>query len=241
MNTRPLLLLLCAPAAALADVEMNFSDGSSMVVREGRVLFGDSVNSVLFEPGREGLIVLNRQQQTWMSMKPGFADEMAARTVKRLESMLPDLPPEERAMAEQQIEDMRAQKDRAPPEFKVNRTGNRDEVAGFDCHEAEIMDGEGVAKEIVCIASAEELGIEDEDFDALSAFMDQLAEIAAMAPEDDSFIDLEVLGGVPVRSENVDYGEQSQLQTISTAAVDPARLEVPEGYEEVSIESMMGR
>jgi hypothetical protein len=237
MNIRLLLVFVCAPASVLADVEMKFSDGSNMLVSGGRVLFGESGNSVLFEPGREGLIVLNAAEKTFMEMKPGFADDVA----EQMEKMLADLPPEQRAMVEQQMPDVRERMKAARPQFEVKHTGKEDEVAGFDCSEAEIVDGDGNAKEIVCIASPDDLGISGKDFRALAAFMTKLAEIAAMAPDEDSFIDLDALGGVPVRSEHVDYGRQSELISISTSGLDASRLEIPDDYTEVSMEAMMNR
>lgn len=229
------LLVACLPLVATADVEMRFSDGSTILVGDGRVLFGDSANSVLYVPGRDGLVILNRAQQTFLEMQPGFADKLAAEAAARRERMLAELTPEQRALVEDEITGPEPEQS----EFSVKRTGNRREIAGYGCHEAEIVDGSGETKEIVCIASPDDLGIPDDDFQALTGFMVKLAEIAAMAPDDDSFIDLDALGGVPVRTEDIDYGKVSELLSVSTAAVDEDRLEIPEEYAEIPAERLL--
>lgn len=231
------MLLALAPAAVTADVEMRFSDGSTILVGDGRVSFGDATNSVLYVPGRDGLVVVNRQAKTFLEMRPGFADKLAKEAAARREQMLESLTPEQRAIVEDEI----TGPTEAERQFRVNRTGDSDTIAGFDCHEAEIVDGSGATKEVVCIATPDELGISDEDFRALTGFMAQLAEIAAVAPDDDSFIDLDALGGVPVLSEDLDYGTQSELVSISTSNVDETRLEIPDEYTEIPPEAMLAQ
>jgi len=236
-----LLLLSGMPCMALADVDMTFSDGSTFLVKDGRVMFGEADNAVLYVPGHDGLIVLNRRRQTFTQLNPGFAAELAERMDRQMEQALQSLPPEQREQVRQQLEEREAAADDRHRDFQVNRSGKRDAVAGYDCHEAEIVSGVHDTHEIVCIASREELGISEDDYRSLAAFMRMLADIAAVSMDGGSPIDLDLLGGLPIRSEDIDYGEESELTAISTAGVDGARLEVPGDYDEVPIDALLAQ
>jgi hypothetical protein len=240
MNARLLLILLCSPNVVFADIEMKFSDGSSFLVGNGRVMFGDDDNAVLYEPGRKGLVVLNREEKSWLEMAPGFAGDVAERMAEQMEKMLADLPPEQRAMVQQSMPDVAAPKELQRTQFTVRNTGKQDEVAGFECREAEISTDDGLAEEIVCIASAEELGIDDEDYAALSDFMNSLSELASASPDEEPLVDFSVLGGIPIRSEIVEFGDLSELISVDTSSVDTDRLRIPSDYAEVSMDQVVG-
>ncbi len=241
MRCWQVILILAMPAGVMADVEMMFSDGSSFVVKDGRVLFGDPSNSVLYTPDRDGLIILNNDEKSWMEMKPGFADDVARHLAAQVDEMLAGLTPEEQEQVRDALPEVYSPAPAEAPEFRIERTGKRDVVAGFDCEEAEISGGAGDIDEIVCIATAAELGIPSADFDALTGFMNRLSEIAAMTPDDDSFIDIATLGGIPVRSENIEYGELSELTSMTTTGIDASRLEIPPDYEQVALEDVLAR
>lgn len=241
MRCWQILLMFAVPAGVMADVEMVFSDGSAFVVKDGSVLFGDAANSVLYQPDREGLVIINRDEKSWMSMKPGFADEVARHLAAQVDEMLAGLTPEEQAQVREALPEVYSPEPAETPEFRIERTGQRDVVAGFDCEEAEISGGAGSIDEIVCISTAAELGIAGADYEALTGFMNRLSEIAEMTPDDDSFIDIATLGGIPVRSENIEYGELSELTRIATTGIDSARLEIPPDYQQVALEEVLAR
>lgn len=237
---RPLLIaLFMLPAAAGADVEMRYSDGLIGLVSDGRVMFGDAENSVLFTPGDPGMIVLSRAERTWMRLEPGFADEMMAQMQARMDQMLAGMPPEQRAMVEQQMKSMMPQLNEAPPEMSIARTGAEDEVAGYDCEVAEIRFEDGSVDEVVCVATPDELGIADDDFEALMSAMQGMAEIASVNPNAAPVTDFGKLGGIPIRSRGADGGP-SELVSIDTGSIDEARFAIPDNYREVSIADMMG-
>ena len=73
MRSLLLSVLLCTPATVFADVEIHFNDGSTGLVSDGRVLFGDEESSVLFEEGQEYFIVIEWKKRTYMRLTPGFA------------------------------------------------------------------------------------------------------------------------------------------------------------------------
>jgi hypothetical protein len=53
-------------------------------------------------------------------------------------------------------------------------------------------------------------------------------------------VDFSVLGGIPIRSENVEFGDLSELISVDTSRVDTARLRIPSDYTEVSMDQVVG-
>lgn len=231
------LLLLTSPA--LADVEIQFSDGGFGLVNDGRVMFGDDDSAVLFVPGDEGLIMISHEERSWTRLTPGFANTVANQMQAQMDEMLAGMPPEQRAMVEQQMSGMMPPKPGAAPKMSIRRTGNSDKVAGFDCDEAEIVYDDGTVEELVCVATADELDISDSDFEAIISAMEGMAEIAAMGGDSAPQLDLDKLGGIPVRTRARDESEDTEVVSVRTSRVDSARLEIPDGYREVPIEKMM--
>lgn len=234
-----IILILLLPTFVNAEVEMRFNDGSVGIVSDGRVMFGDDTNAVLYLPGDEGMIVIDSSQQTWMRLEPGFASKMAEQVQAQMNQMLASVPPEQRAMVEAQMKGMMPQMGQEAPQVNIRKTGKTDTVAGFDCAEAEVSFEGGGVEETVCIADADELGIADEDFDSLIAAMRGMAEIATLNPDAPPQADFGDIGGVPIRTTDRNYGNDSELVSVNTDNVDTARLEIPDGYREVSIEDMM--
>lgn len=239
MIARIVMLALLLPAIAQAEVEMRFNDGSVGIVSDGRVMFGDATNAVLYLPGDEGMIVLNSDAKTWMRLEPGFAGKMAEQVQAQMDQMLASMPPEQRAMVEAQMKGMMPQIPQEMPQVNVRKTGATDTVAGFDCEEAEVSFEGGMAEETVCIADADELGIADEDYDAIIEAMRGMAEIASLNPNASPQADFGEMGGVPIRTMGRDSSGNSELVSLSTDDVDTSRFEIPDDYREVSLEDMM--
>ncbi|MBT8083603.1 MAG: DUF4412 domain-containing protein [Woeseia sp.] len=233
------VILLMVSGTAAADFEMQYSDGTFGLVGDGRVLFGDANAAVLFVPGEEGMVVISHEERTWMRLKPGFVKDVKSQMQTQMDAMLAGMPPEQRAMVEQQMAGMMPQPD-AMPKMEIRKTGTSAEVAGFDCDEIEIAYDTGGVEEVVCVATARELGISNDDFDAMLRAMEGMAEIASMGGGEAAQLEFSKLGGIPVRTRARGNGEDNEVVSIETSSVDPARLQIPDNYRETSIESMMG-
>ncbi|MCH9694789.1 MAG: DUF4412 domain-containing protein [Gammaproteobacteria bacterium] len=230
------MLILGISSLALADSEMSFSDGSTGLISNGKVLFGDVNASVLFENGQDYFVVLEHDKKTFMRMDKGFAADMQSQVKAEMEKMLAGMPEAQRAMAEQQMKAMMPQMQEAP-KTSVTRTGETDEVANFDCDILEIVSDDGSMDSVVCVASRDELGLSLGDYQTLIGAMEAMQEMAAMAGSASVESDFDLLGGVPIRSKNKFHS--SELVSIDNSDVDEARLQIPAGYTEVSIDDMM--
>lgn len=233
------IALLLLSAIARADVEMQYSDGSMGLVDDGRVLFGDEDAAVLFIPGEEGMVVISHEERTWVRLKPGFANAMVSQVQAQMEAMLAGMPPEQRAMVEQQMSGMMPQMQGEPPKMSIRKTGNTEEIAGYDCAEVEIVSADGTVEESVCVATADELGIDDDDFEAMLRAMEGMAEVATLGGGGRAQLEFAKLGGVPIRTRAPNDRDNNEIVRIDTSDVDSTRLQIPDEYRETSFEEMM--
>lgn len=241
MRLRFALFLYVLPALVLADVEMRFSDGSMALVSKNQVLLGDDHNAALWNGDKNELVIISHDEKTWMRIEPGFADDVASQMKLQMEQMLADLPPEQRTMAEQQMQEVMPSLDQSPPEISVRRSGGHAEIAGFACAEAEIAYDDGEPEEAVCIATANELGMSSTDFRTMNDAMQGIAKLASMDSASGPGADFDQMGGIPIRTLDIESGQGSELLSIANKAINSSRVSVPAGFREVSIEEMMGQ
>ncbi len=241
MRLRFGLFLFAMPALVLADVEMRFSDGSMALVSKKQVLLGDEHTAALWNGDNEELIIVSYAEKTWMRIEPGFADDVASQMKMQMEQMLAELPPEQRAVAEQQMQEVMPSMEQGPPDISVRRTGGHAETAGYDCVEAEIAYDGGEPEEAVCIATADELGMSSRDFQTFNEAMRGIAKLAAMDSGSGPGADFDQMGGIPIRTLDIQSGQGSELVSIENKAVNVSRMSIPAGFREVSIEEMMSQ
>lgn len=241
MRIRLLVVLLLAPVIALGDFEMRFSDGSHVAVADGNVRFGDDDDFILALDGEESMIIVTGEDRSWMRVDAGFADEMQSAIEAEMEEMLAGMSPEERAMVEAQLGQMMPQMGKPPemPQMTVRKTGNSSSAAGYDCAETEIRNEDGSLDELVCVASAGELGIDRGDFDTLAAAMRRMSDILSMMPTAAPETDFAKLGGIPIKTIQSAHSGQSELVSVDTGSVDASFFRVPDGYSEMSMQEMM--
>lgn len=241
MRIRLMVVLLLAPVVALGDFEMRFSDGSHVAVGDGNVRFGDDNDFLLALAGEESMIIVTGEDRSWMRVDAGFADDVQSAIETEMEQMLAGMSPEERAMVEAQLGQMMPQMGKPPemPKMTVHRTGKSGSAAGYDCTETEIRNENGTLDELVCVATARELGIDGDDFDTLEAAMRRMQDIVSMMPGTAPEMDLAELGGMPIKTIRSAHGDTSELVSVDTGSVDASFFRVPDGYTEMSMDDMM--
>ncbi len=231
-------ILLCVSGVAFADAEMTFNDGAVGLISDGKVLFGDTDSSVLFEDGNEYFIVINPKKQTYMRVDKGFADQMKSQVNAEMERMLANMPERQRETAKQQMKAMMPQRQEERT-TSARRTGESDEVANFDCEIAEMVYDDGTVESVVCVAAHDELGLSSADYRTLSGAMMAMQEMAAMGGGGSAENDFDKLGGIPIRSSGKHHN--SELVSLDVSSVDKERMKIPENFTEVSVQDMMRR
>lgn len=233
MKSVATLVFILVSICASADTELSFDDGSTVLVRDSKVLFGDADTSILYPGSGSAMTVIDHPRQRYMVIDEMFADTMSSQitaAMAQLEAQLAQLPPEQRAMMQQMMKDRLPDRGARQPQRQFRRTGGEQKIAGFTCQEGELTrDGQPEFK--VCIASAGDIGMPDDDFEALSAAFRAMSGIVErFAPGSEKIFDLDLIGGVPVISTDADGAQNSRLISVSFEAIDAVRLEVPEGY-----------
>ena len=234
-----LILLLCNASAAFADLTMDLSDGGRAQVSDGRVAFGTKGNYVLFEPGKESFILVNDSEKTYMEVPQDFAKQMADMMAAQMEKMMAEIPPEQREMFKKTMKGM-VPGQQQPVQRTTRPTGNESTVAGFDCSELEVTTPGRGADELICVATADELDISDDDYAALIGAMKAMAQMAQMGNKGVSPMNFDDIGGIPIRTQGSNGKKISELVGLSNDSIPADRFEVPAGYRETSIEAMLG-
>lgn len=237
MRKTAALALLLTNSLVLADVSMTFSDGSFVKVNDRYVVIGDEDGHGIIEAGKSTFIMVDHEGQTHMEVSESFAEDVAAMMAAQMEEMLADIPPEERAMYEQSMAGGGALP--APPKMNVKKTGKQDTVAGYKCTEIEISYGDGAVEELSCVASAKELGISSKDFASMAAAMRSVSRMVGMDGDDESIMDFEAMGGIPIRTLDLEFGDEEELVSLSKDTLDNDTFAIPAGYRKVSMEDMM--
>lgn len=238
-----MLLLFAAPMAA-ADATLEFDDGSVILVKDGRARIGDEESFMLYDDSAESILSVDTNEQAYMAMDAATMRDMQAASMamieRQMEQALASMPPEQREAYREQMESMMRSQGMAPeaegPASQVRATGESDEVSGFGCREHEVVStGDGTVEQRLCVASADELGISESDFATLAAAMQTMIEVSGTMHE----MDLEKLGGIPVRTVDTEEGETAHVVEVSTDRVPAERLQVPDGYREMKAGDMM--
>lgn len=236
------LLLLGAPLAA-ADATLQFEDGSVIQAKDGRARIGDEGSFMLYEGDEGSILSVDADERSYFRMSESSMNEIQAASKAmidaQMEEALAALPPEQRDAYRQQMEAMLASQGMMSPahpdEKRIRATGGRSEVSGFGCQQYDVISVEDdTVEQQLCVATADELGISQSDFDTLAAAMKAMITVSGAMHE----MDLEKLDGIPVRMADED-GETNLLVDVSTETVPPARVTVPDGYREVSPADMM--
>lgn len=228
-------LALLAAGMALADTELTFDDGSKVLVKGDRVLFGDADTNIIYPGSGTSLTVVEHSKQRYMIIDEEFADSVSSQVdaaMAQMQAQLAQLPPEQRAMMEQMMKDRMPamQGEKSVQEFR--RTGRSIEIAGFECDEGELLKN-GKREFTMCISSPKEIGMPAADYRALGAAFKAMADLVGkFSPGTSEMFNLELIGGVPIMSDDQDGDNDSKLESASFASIDEERLKVPENYRQ---------
>lgn len=222
-------------SSVLADAELRFDDGSEILISDGRVMFGDDDSSIIYPGSGTTMTVLEHENRRYMIIDEEFVDSVSEQmeaAMAEVQSQLAMLPPEQRermqAMLKQRMPGARPEV--AAREFRSS--GRSEEVSGFTCTSGELFkDGE---KELeICVSSPGKLGMSKKDYKSLlAAFSAMSSLVGKFSPGAGELFDLEVVGGVPIRSNNFALDKESRLVWANFEKVDAKRLAVPDDYEQ---------
>ena len=252
------LSLFALPAVAGVEMDLvtkdpsgNVNESVKLYAQDGKIRMENQGGSSSQEMsmiflGQE-FIVVDHNEKSYIIMDEAMVQEMGVKVnaaMQQMQEQLASMPPEQRAMMEQMLEQqMGAMMDvaeEAPP-MRVEETGSGSWASG-DCTEYAVFTGDAKTQDI-CAAPLSDIEGSDEAMAAfrnMAKFINSLADSmpgamgAAMAENPMGL--MEKIDGFPVHT--IDYydGEvasETTLQSVDEKSLDAALFDVPAGYRQV--------
>jgi len=235
--------LLVLPAAAATTIRGQGSGGANtMYIEPGHVAMRSGAEGhalTIFDAAKDRMLLVDRARHTYQVMDAQrvqkLADQMQQMR-KQLEQQLQKLPESQRAAMRKQMGSMMPGAAK-PPTVRIERGGS-DRVNGFACTQAKVfLDGQ--ARHEVCVASLDALGLSKAEYQTLTgmfAFFGKMygkvsAGAAQLGPRTTERL-MQELGGLPVRSKDLQSGKSWQIRDVSHDAIPANTFQVPAGYRE---------
>jgi hypothetical protein len=233
----------------IGTVEISTQDGMSRM--EVTSVSNNEAGAVIFRDDVRQLIALDHEERQYYVLDEAGMQQMASQVnsaMQQMQQALADLPPEQRAMAEQMMKQhipVPAPQSEAEP-AKVQKTGDNDTINGFACEYYEVTQ-EGRKIRDLCVTDWDSIegGREAaESMLAMADFFDDMAKAFAdgsgmdvMGDQRDLFAHMRELDGYPVLSREFDdlseVESESILKSAKTRTFDAAFFSPPEGYSEM--------
>lgn len=255
MLTTITVALLTIPSLLLAGVQMEMvtTDSSGEVIdrskfyaqsamlRVDEIASGDADVSMIYR--NDEFLVLNHAEKSYIVMDQAMLDNVSSQVseaMKQMEAQLANLPPEQRAMAEQmmkgRLQGMMGQEGSGAPKFNVQSSGSG-EWQSESCDLYTVYKGAEKAQE-VCAADLDDVAGADEAmaaFRGMAAFIEKLTESLPMAAGQTINPGelMDQINGFPVRTRMFEAGvfeSEAVLESVSEMSLDAAMFAVPADY-----------
>lgn len=248
-----LFLSLLVPVLAQADMTLKYANearpGEETIIQvKGRdVLMGDQSSKMLFQEGKQEVVIIDHESRTFMVMDEQTADrlgqqmgaaqpQMNATMQQMQEQMRQQMQNMSEAERAQMQQFMRSQMQpgmaKAPVKTTVREQG-QDTIAGVTCTKLMVLVNDKPSGD-VCVARAGVLGLETKDYntlvgatDTVRKFMEQMS---GNNDNDAVTMNLRAMKGIPVRMRDLVDGGTTTLMSRSSAELDSANFRVPDGY-----------
>lgn len=232
---------LLLSSAALADAELRFDDDSQVLIKDGRVLFGDADASIIYPGSGTSMTVVEHENRSYMIIDKDFANNVSAQmeaAMSAVESQLASLPADQQARMRAMLKERMPGAKAETSTYEFRASGKDQKISGFSCRGGDLLkDGEKEGE--LCVSKPGELGMSKEDFKALgAAFGAMQSLVGQFAPGAGQILDIDVIGGVPIMSNSFDSDKQSRLVSANFGKVDAERLSVPKDYQQKDLPDM---
>ena len=195
----------------------------------------------LFDGSRQRLILLDTSAQQYNVIDEAQLEELGQRVEQvreQLRKQIESMPAEQQERARQRMNEMMGTGE--PPEVRIERTDEQTQVNGISCRRANVrLDGELAHR--LCIAQPQDLGLADDSYRTLQDLFAFFSRMTAALGRSRGEFDaramqqaMQELGGVPIRSEDIDSGQTWSLQRTTQTDIPDERFRIPEDYVEVS-------
>ena len=230
----------------IGTVRISSQDGVSRM--EVTSVSSDESGGMIFrEQGRE-FIAIDHEEKEYYVIDEATMERIGTQmnsAMQQMQQALEDMPPEQRAMAEQMMKQhLPAPAEEAEP-LTVKKTGDGDTINGFDCEYYEVQQ-DGAKIRDLCITGWDDIDGGREAADsmlAMAGFFEKMAEqfsagagMDVMAEQRDLFRHMRELEGYPVLSREFDetgrLESESRLKSAKSSDIDPSLFSPPQGYRQ---------
>jgi len=208
---------------------------------------------MIYNAERQEMIAIDHGAQEYYVIDKEMMNRMASQVSQAMAQMqeaLAAMPPEQRALAEQMMKQQMPQPQlEAGPPVDINKTGESDTIAGYDCDYYDVMqDGRRIRD--LCVTGWDDIE-EGRDVAAammeLAGFFESMREafagaggMGAMDRQQEMFAYMRELEGYPVLSRDYDAaGElktESRLRTAGHVDLNPELFEPPSAYRQQALQ-----
>lgn len=247
--------LLALPALADTALYFDSSDNSSqpdaIYVRDGQVRIDstDSSEWMMYDRNKRAMFVVDVDKQQYTLMDEAQMASLGGQlesAMSEFESMLAELPPEQRAAAKAMLDGTLggAKQQTTGSSYETRKTGKSDRVAGIRCDVMETW-SEGEQDMELCIAEPGALNLsnaEQQTLTSMGEFFGNLMStvedsMQGLMPVDfgsDSFTEM-LEHGLPVRIIDSENNDTAQLKSVSHDSLSNDLFSIPAGYSQASM------
>ncbi len=208
---------------------------------------------MIYNAERQEMIAIDHGAQEYYVIDKEMMDQMAGQVsdaMKQMQEALDAMPPEQRALAEQMMKQRMPQPQvEAGPPVELNKTGESDSIAGYDCEYYDVMQ-EGRRIRELCITGWDDIEEGREVAGAmmeLAGFFESMREafagaggLGVMDRQQEMFAYMRDLNGYPILSRDYDAAgtlqTESKLRSAGRVDLNPALFEPPESYREQALQ-----
>ncbi len=207
---------------------------------------------IIFRGDRNELIVADSDRLEYYVIDQDTMNQMAEQmssAMKQMDEMMKSLPPDQRAMARQMMEQQMPGLRSAPDSpSKLEKTGKTDTINGYDCEYYEVIK-QGRKTRDMCVAKWGDIDGGSEAVDAMlgmGKFFESMHDAFSgatgtniMGRQKELFAHMRQLGGYPVYARDYDdtgdVAGESSLKSSQSKSIDATMFKSPEGYRRVEM------
>jgi hypothetical protein len=230
----------------IGTVEISTQDGVSRM--EVTSVSSDESGGMIFREKTREFIAIDHEQKEYYVIDEAAMERIGGQlstAMQQMQDALADMPPEQRAMAEQMMKQHlpAPAPAPAPAPMTVRKTGASETINGFRCEYYEVQQQGAKIREL-CVTDWSDIDGGRDPADsmlAMAGFFDKMAQqfssgsgMDVMEQQRELFQHMRELGGYPVLTREFDDSgrveSESRLKSAGTSDIDPALFDPPQGY-----------
>lgn len=229
----------------LGSVQITTEDNSSRL--EITSISSNESGGMIYNGARKEIVAIDHDRQEYYVITEEQIELIAGQieeAMNEMEAAIAQMPLEQREFAKKMMEARLPAKKTGFSDGKLTKTGEVDNIAGYECDYYDVLNGEIKFRDI-CVTEWDDFpegqevaGAMQEMGDFFASMRDAFARsggLDLMDSQQEMFAYMKELGGYPIRVREYDAAGELTKETILTGAsngeVDPALFDPPKNYK----------